>query len=214
MLIVGAKGLAKELLEVCKTSNDLLNLVFYDNINKNFDLLYNKFVILHNDNQVFDYFKTVDKRFILGIGSLKHRISLTKKFVNLGGELTSMISENAFVASYDVEISNGTTVMPGAIISNGVSIGVGCLIYFNVLITHDAKVGDFVKLSPNAVLLGRCKVGDYTHIGSGATILQDIEIGKNVIVAAGAVVIEDVPDNCMVAGVPASIKKHLPVRKL
>jgi bifunctional N-acetylglucosamine-1-phosphate-uridyltransferase/glucosamine-1-phosphate-acetyltransferase GlmU-like protein len=36
-----------------------------------------------------------------------------------------------------------------------------------------------------------------------------VQIGSNVIVAAGAVVTKDVPDNCMVAGVPAIIKKQL-----
>ena len=36
-----------------------------------------------------------------------------------------------------------------------------------------------------------------------------MKVGKNVIVAAGAVVTTNVPDNCMVAGVPAQIKKEL-----
>ena len=34
-------------------------------------------------------------------------------------------------------------------------------------------------------------------------------IGDNVIVAAGAVVTKDVPDNCVVAGVPAQKIKEL-----
>ena len=32
-----------------------------------------------------------------------------------------------------------------------------------------------------------------------------VTIGKNCIVAAGAVVTRDVPDNCIVAGVPAKV---------
>ena len=34
-------------------------------------------------------------------------------------------------------------------------------------------------------------------------------IGKNCIVAAGAVVTRDVPDNCIVAGVPAKVLRKL-----
>ena len=56
MLIVGAKGLATELLEVCKNSNNLQNLAFYDNINNEVDLLYNEFPILHNDKEVLSCF--------------------------------------------------------------------------------------------------------------------------------------------------------------
>lgn len=34
-------------------------------------------------------------------------------------------------------------------------------------------------------------------------------IGNNVVVAAGAVVTEDIPDNCVVAGVPAKMIKTI-----
>ena len=36
---------------------------------------------------------------------------------------------------------------------------------------------------------------------------ENITIGDNVVIAAGAVVVKNVPDNCMVAGNPAHIKK-------
>lgn len=42
-------------------------------------------------------------------------------------------------------------------------------------------------------------------IGSNATILPGIVIGCNAMVAAGAVVTADVPDNAVVAGVPARV---------
>lgn len=48
-------------------------------------------------------------------------------------------------------------------------------------------------------------IGDNCYIGAGATILGPITIGKNVTIAAGAVVNKDVPDNAIVAGVPAKI---------
>jgi acetyltransferase-like isoleucine patch superfamily enzyme len=34
------------------------------------------------------------------------------------------------------------------------------------------------------------------------------------VVAAGAVVTADVPDNCMIAGIPAIVKKQLPALSL
>jgi sugar O-acyltransferase (sialic acid O-acetyltransferase NeuD family) len=194
MLIVGAKGLAKELLEVCKNSDDLQNLAFYDNINKDVDLLYNEFPILHDDKAVTTSF-----------GNLKHRISFSEKFINLGGKLTSVISNNALIGSYDVKISNGTTIMPGAIISNGVSIGLGCLIYFNALITHDVIIGDFNIISPGVKVLGRVKIGARCNIGANATILPDVIVGDDVIIGAGAVVTKDVSDGLKVVGMPAKV---------
>lgn len=55
------------------------------------------------------------------------------------------------------------------------------------------------------------KVGSGTWIGARALILPGVVIGEGCIVAAGSVVTSDVPANVMVAGVPAIVKKDLPV---
>lgn len=46
-------------------------------------------------------------------------------------------------------------------------------------------------------------------IGAGAMILPGVTVGENAIVAAGAVVTKDVPDNTVVAGVPAEIIRNI-----
>ena len=56
---------------------------------------------------------------------------------------------------------------------------------------------------------GEIVIGNKVWIGDKATILSGVHIGNHVIVAANAVVLSDVPDNCMVAGVPARIVKQL-----
>lgn len=48
-------------------------------------------------------------------------------------------------------------------------------------------------------------------IGAGATILPGVTVGVNAVVAAGAVVSKDVPDNVVVAGVPAKVVKDIPL---
>ena len=52
-------------------------------------------------------------------------------------------------------------------------------------------------------------IGNDVWIGGNVTILPGVTIGNNVVVAAGAVVTHDVPDNCLVAGVPARKIKDL-----
>ncbi len=53
------------------------------------------------------------------------------------------------------------------------------------------------------------KIGDNVWVGARAVILPGVTIGNNVVVAAGSVVNRDVPDNVVVAGVPAVIKKRI-----
>jgi maltose O-acetyltransferase len=52
-------------------------------------------------------------------------------------------------------------------------------------------------------------IGNGCWIGMGALILSGTTVGNGCIIAAGAVVRGDFPDNVMIAGVPAVIKKEL-----
>ena len=57
MLIIGAKGFAKEVLEVFYQLNQTENIVFYDDVNSDIgDSLYNIFPILKSEDAVHDYF--------------------------------------------------------------------------------------------------------------------------------------------------------------
>jgi serine O-acetyltransferase len=76
-----------------------------------------------------------------------------------------------------------------------------------------AKIGKNVIISQQVTIGGRSKIynvpviGDNVFIGTGAKILGDVVIGNNVVIGANAVVVKSVPDNCVVAGVPAKIIK-------
>ena len=52
---------------------------------------------------------------------------------------------------------------------------------------------------------GCIEVMNNVFIGANSTILPNIRIGSNVIIAAGSVVTKDIPDNSVVAGVPAKV---------
>jgi sugar O-acyltransferase (sialic acid O-acetyltransferase NeuD family) len=210
MLIVGAKGFAKEVLEICHQNKELENLVFYDDVNDNIgDKLYDQFPILKSLEEAQGYFSSIDNRFTLGIGNPLLRRILHDKFVQIGGVLSSTISKNSKIGSYNNRIENGCNILAGSIISNNVSIEKGCIIYFNTVITHDCTIGDFVEISPSVNILGRVTIKSYTQIGAGSIILPDITIGKNVITGAGSVVTKDIPDNSLAVGVPAKVVKQL-----
>lgn len=214
MLVVGAKGFAKEVLEVLHQNNQTENLVFYDDINDDApENLYGQFKVLKNGTEAINYFKTVDNRFTIGIGNPVLRKNIFDKFMALGGVFSSTISPKANIGSFDVEIGTGCNILSNSAFSNSVKIGQGCIVYFNAIITHDCVIGDFVEISPGAILLGRCSVGAFSQIGANATILPDIKIGMNVIVGAGSVVTKYVPDNCVVVGIPAKVIKELELLK-
>jgi sugar O-acyltransferase (sialic acid O-acetyltransferase NeuD family) len=210
MIIIGAKGFAKEVLEVLHQNNNLENVAFFDDVNNDvFGKLYNKFPILKSLDEVENYLNSVTKDFTIGIGNPVLRKILYDKFTMLNGNFVSTISSKANIGNYGNSIDLGCNIMTGSTITNDVIIGKGSIINLNCTIGHDTKIGLFVELSPGVNISGNCEIGDFTTIGTNATILPKIKIGKNVVVAAGAVVTKDIPDNCMVAGIPAIIKKEL-----
>jgi len=209
MIVIGAKGFAKEVLEELLLKNETKDLVFYDDVNNNIPTkLFDEFLILKSLSDAKKYFSSIENKFTIGIGNPTLREKLYNKFSSIGGELTSVISNKASIGSYGVTIGNGSVILSSAQISNSTSIGKGCIVYYNAIITHDCVLGDFVEVSPNATILGRTTIGNFTQIGANATILPDVTIGNNVIIGAGAVVINDVPSNVTVVGNPAKIINH------
>ncbi|MDE7082119.1 MAG: sugar O-acetyltransferase [Clostridia bacterium] len=91
----------------------------------------------------------------------------------------------------------------------GIEIGDNVLIGQQVVIAtinHDFNPRKRANMFPAPV-----KIGNGVWVGAHATILSGVTIGDNSIVAAGAVVTKDVPENVVVAGVPAKIVKQLEV---
>ena len=89
----------------------------------------------------------------------------------------------------------------------GISIGDGSMIGMNVTIAtlnHGLPLETRNTTYPFPVIIGK-----NVWIGSNATILPGVTIEDNSVVAAGAVVTKDVPENTVVAGVPAKAVKKI-----
>lgn len=56
--------------------------------------------------------------------------------------------------------------------------------------------------------LKEVKIGNHVWIGNRAIIMKGVTIGDGAIIAAGAIVTKDVPENTIVAGVPAKVIKE------
>jgi len=74
---------------------------------------------------------------------------------------------------------------------------------------HDGGVGLLRKKYPGIDVIKPITVGNNVFLGSRCTIMPGVTIGNNVIVGAGSLVAKDIPENVVVAGVPAKILKTL-----
>ena len=210
MIIVGAKGFAKEVLEVLFQLNALDSVVFFDDINNDAGTqLYGHFPVLKNIEAASEYFKNTDNRFTIGIGNPLLRKMLCDKFTAIGGVFTSTISPMAHIGNFGNSIAEGCNIMTGTVLTNDIIVKKGVLINLNCTVGHDCTIGKFTELSPGVSISGNCTIGDYSVFGTNATMLPKLTVGKNVIVGAGSVVTKDVPNNSLVVGIPAKIIKEL-----
>lgn len=106
------------------------------------------------------------------------------------------------------------------------AMGEECSIQTNVVFTDPAyaRLGNNVRLSGCILFghdgsvnmlnrayglkldrVGKIDLRDHVFIGHGAIVLPGVTIGPRALVAAGAVVTRDVPENSVVAGIPAKV---------
>lgn len=74
-------------------------------------------------------------------------------------------------------------------------------------VTHDGGTLIFRHIVPDLEITKPIIVGNNVYMGIDAIIMPGVQIGNNVIVGAGAIVTKSVPDNSVVAGVPAKVIK-------
>ena len=96
---------------------------------------------------------------------------------------------------YEAQIGTGTRLGIG---------GVGAVIHPRSVIGKNCVIGQQVTIGGRVNGTGFPVIGDNVFIAPGAKVLAG-PIGSNVVIGANSVVLSSVPDNCVVAGVPARI---------
>ncbi len=123
---------------------------------------------------------------------------------------SAYVNEAAYVVG-DVEIGEGATVWPCAVLRGDGKIRIGRDTHVqDGTVVHSgtlAEIGDSVNVG-HSVVIHDVKIGDGSLIGNNATVLSQVEIGHHCLVAANAMVRQGTkaPPYSFVVGVPAEVR--------
>lgn len=109
----------------------------------------------------------------------------------------------------NLEIGDGTYINPNSLIfcRTKITIGSNCAISWNCEIIDDDM--HTLIIDNNSIVTSKeIRIGNKVWVGSNVRILKGVNIGNNSVIAAGSVVTNDVPENTLVAGIPAKILKN------
>ena len=111
----------------------------------------------------------------------------------------------------NVGMSQTTIIAKGANINIGnyVKLGGGVKIYTSDFHSLDFQKRRDSELDKQDRHCADVNIGEDCFIGAGAIILKGVSIGARTIIGAGSVVTKSVPSDCIVAGNPARVVKHV-----
>ncbi|QQB45700.1 sugar O-acetyltransferase [Corynebacterium glucuronolyticum] len=108
--------------------------------------------------------------------------------------------------------------------------GEGCFLNYNCVIldTVEVTIGARALFGPGCQIISvehpvgdlemrrigferghAVRIGDDCWFGAGAMVMPGVTIGNRCVIASGAVITKDIPDDSLVAGVPAEVKRKL-----
>lgn len=199
VLIVGAQGHAKVILDILEENNIAIAGLIDDY--SAHSLKGHKVIGTTSDLRTL-YKEKIASHAFVAIGDNAARQRITGEVLKAGFSMINAISPHSILSKW-VQFGEGIAVLPGAIINADACIGSGAIINTGVSVDHDCMVGDFVHLAPGTAIAGGVQIDEGAFLGTGARVIPGIKIGAWCTIGAGAVLIRDVPDSTTAVGVPA-----------
>lgn len=157
-------------------------------------------------------FKKLDdygiKNVFCPIGENILRCELLAQAQKLEFSTPNYFHSSSIIAS-ECHFGKGVYILPGTIIMPFVTIENFVMISMGAKVAHHTILENGVFISTGVNVGASIHIQENAFLGIGCTIMTGVKtIGKNSIIGAGAVVTKDVPDNAVMAGVPAKIIRY------
>ena len=117
----------------------------------------------------FSSYISDDTSFIPAFGNNAFRMEWINRIEEIGGQLATLIHPTAYV-SLTATISQGTVILPHAIVNTDVVVGKGCIVNLGAIVDHGCILEEGVHVAPGAIVKGENLIEKYSKIESGEVL--------------------------------------------
>lgn len=146
--------------------------------------------------------KMEDAHVVIGIAfpGIKEKIS-TKLSKNKSLVYPSFVHSRAWI-SEGVSVGIGCVIYPGCSVNYGSKIDDFVIMNMNCALGHHTEIGGFSSLAPSVSTGGHTVIGEAVDVGIGVSTIQNVRVGKNCTIGGQTMLVRDVKSNSKVVGVP------------
>jgi sugar O-acyltransferase (sialic acid O-acetyltransferase NeuD family) len=214
LLLIGAGGFARETAEAVRAVNAVRPtwelLGFLDDDPDRHGTLVDGLPVLAGIDAVHDH---PEAQVVICTGRPTNYVSRPRIAARLGlddARYATVIHPSATMGS-TCRVGAGSVLLAHVDLTADVAIGRHVAVMPQVVLTHDARVEDYVTIGSGVRIGGGGRVGQGAYIGAGACIRESLTIGERAMIGMSAVVTSDVPPERLWYGAPARDMDRAPL---
>lgn len=194
VVIIGARGLAKELLGYIDEHGGYRVACILDE-NKSEELF--GYEVIHPN----DYSGSC-RNALFAVGYPEHKEFIIEKYSHLQLVWETFVHPTSVISRY-ARLGTGCIIAPFVLLAGNAVLS--NFVFLNVYsaIGHDSIVGARCSLMPYSCVNGGVSIGEDCLVATGAKILPGVTIGDRCRISAGAILSRDVPADSLAFGNPA-----------
>lgn len=204
ILIIGAGGMGRELLQWIKDINEktptweILGFLD-DNLNALDGVETDAKVV----GTIKDWQPKDDEEFALAFGSPELKRKIVGIMKAKGAKFATIIHPTALLSPF-AHYGEGFIMFPYSKLSCNSTVG-DFVTLLSTPIGHDNVIGDYTVISGGCNIVRNVKIGQDVFLAAGVCIAQDVIIGDGAYLGLGSVILKDVKPGAKMFGNPARV---------